>query len=330
MTPARRSFIRFGPAWLFAAGIALAHLAAAQAQYPVRPVRLIVPYPPGGSTDLLGRTIGERLAEALGQQVVVDNRGGASTMIGAEIAARAPADGYTLLVATVTTLAVNPMLYRKLAYDPERDFEPVSMLATQPYILAVHPSIPATTVPQLIAYAKSMPNKLTSASAGYATGTYLAGEMFMYLAGVRFTQVPYKGTGPAITDLLGGHVSMTFSGVTSVRPHVLSGKLRALAVTTARRSAAAPEIPTIAEMGVAGYETNTWNSLVVPRGTPPAIVARLNREVNAGLNRADVRDRLREQGADPDPGTPEQLRKHVRAETERFGKLIKAVGLKVQ
>ena len=304
--------------------------ATAQGSYPMRPVRLIVPYPPGGSTDLLGRTVGERLADAFGQQVVIDNRGGASTVIGAEIAARAPADGYTLLVATVTTLAVNPVLYRKLPYDPVRDFEPVSMLASQPYILAVHPSVPATTVPQFIAHAKAAPNKLTSASAGFATGTYLAGEMFMHLAGVRFTQVPYKGTGPAITDLLGGHVSMTFSGITSVRPHVLSGKLRALGVTTARRSAAAPELPTIAEMGVTGYETNTWNSLVVPRGTPPAIIARLNKEVVAGLNRADVRDRLREQGADPDPGTPEQLRTHVRTEIERFSKLIKAVGLKVQ
>ena len=318
------------PSLLCAGLFAFAGIACAQSNYPLRPVRLIVPYPPGGSTDLLGRTVGERLAEAFGQQVVIDNRGGASTMIGAEIAAHAPADGYTLLVATVTTLAVNPVLYRRLPYDPVRDFEPVSMLASQPYILAVHPSVPASTVPQLIAYAKSMPNKLTSASAGFATGTYLAGEMFMYLAGVRFTQVPYKGTGPAITDLLGGHVSMTFSGVTSVRPHVLSGKLRALGVTTARRSAAAPEVPTIAEMGVVGYETNTWNSLVVPRGTSPAIIKRLNAEVIAGLNRPDVRDRLREQGADPDPGTPEQLRNHVRAETERFAQLIKAVGLKVQ
>ena len=306
------------------------HLAMAQAPYPVRPVRLIVPYPPGGSTDLLGRTVGEGLAERLGQQVVVDNRGGASTMIGAEIAARAPADGYTLLVGTVTTLAVNRVMVRKLAYDPLRDFDPVSMLAAQPYVLAVHPAVPATSVAQLIAYGKSAPGKLTMASPGVGSSGHLAGEMFMHMSGAKFTHVPYKGTGPAIIDLLGGHVSMSFSGVTSVKPHAQSGKLRALGVTTAKRSAAMPDTPTIAEAGIPGYETNTWNSLVVPHGTPQAIIQRLNAEVNAVLNRPEVRDRLRDQGADPDPGTPAQLAAHIQSEITRFTRLVKAVGIKIQ
>jgi len=302
----------------------------AQSSYPVRPIRLIVPYPPGGSTDLLGRTVGERLAERLGQQVVIDNRGGASTMIGAEIAARSPADGYTLLVATVTTLAVNRVLTRRLPYDPVRDFEPVSMLAAQPYILALHPGVPANSVSQLVAYAKTVPGKLGMASAGFGTSTHLAGELFMHMTGVKFTHVPYKGTGPAITDTLGGHVSLTFSGVTSVKPHALSGKLRALAVTTAKRSAAVPDVPTVAEAGVPGYETNTWNSLVVPRGTPKAVIDRLNAEVVSILNMPAVRDRLRDQGADPDPGTPQQLLAHVQAEIARFTRLVKAVGIKIE
>lgn len=315
---------------LFVAAASLPVLAAAPASYPNRPIRLIIPYPPGGSTDLLGRTVGERLPERLGQQVVIDNRGGAATVIGAEIAARAPADGYTLLVATVTTLAVNRVLIRKLPYDPARDFDPVSMLAGQPYILAVIPSLPAMNVPQLIQHAKATQGKLTMATAGVGTGSHLAGELFMHMAGVRFVHVPYKGAGPGIIDLLGGHVSLTFSGVTSVKPHALSGKLRALAVTSARRSAAVPDIPTVSESGLAGYETSTWNSLVVPRGTPRAIIERLNTEVIAILNRPDVRDRLRDQGADPDPGTPEQLTAHIRAEIDRFTRLVKAVGLKIE
>ncbi len=313
-----------------AAAIVFPATAVAQSSYPNRPIRLIVPYPPGGSSDLLGRTVAEGLAERLGQQMVVDNRGGASTMIGAEIAARAPADGYTLLVATVTTLAVNRVLVRKLPYDPVRDFEPVSMLAAQPYVLATHPQVPATSIKQLIAYGKSAPGKLTMASPGVGSSGHLAGELFIHMSGAKFTHVPYKGTGPAIIDLLGGHVSMSFSGVTSVKPHAQSGKLRALGVTTAKRSAAVPDIPTIAEAGVPGYETNTWNSLVVPRGTPRAIIERLNSEVVAILNRPEVRDRLRDQGADPDPGTPEQLAAHIQAEIHRFTRLVKAVGITLQ
>ena len=313
---------------LFVAAVLLSTSAAAQQAYPTRPIRFIVPYPPGGPTDLIGRTINERLGKRLGQQVIIDNRGGAATVIGAEIAARAPADGYSLLLANITTLAVNPALKSKLPYDPERDFAPVSMLAAQPYLLVVHPSVPATSVTQLVAHAKANPGKLSFASAGIGAGAHLAAEMLKYMARIDVVHVPYKGSGPAMTDLMGGQVAYMFGGISALYPHVQSGKLRALGVSTAKRSSALPEIPTIAEGGVPGYQTNTWNSLVVPRGTPAAIIQRLNREVGAILNEPEVRERFKQQGIDPDPGTPAQLSAHIKAELVRFDKLIKAIGLK--
>ncbi|MGZ5163093.1 MAG: tripartite tricarboxylate transporter substrate binding protein [Burkholderiales bacterium] len=240
--------------------------ASAQQAYPTRPIRLIVPYPPGGPTDIIGRTINERLGKRLGQQVIVDNRGGAATVIGADIAAHSPADGYTLLLATITTLAVNPALKRKLPYDPERDFAPVSMLAAQPYLLVVHPGVPATSVSQLIAHAKAQPGKLSFASAGIGAGAHLAAELFKYMARIDVVHIPYKGSGPAMTDVMGGQCAYMFAGISAAYPHTLSGKLNALAVSTAKRSAAVPEIPTISESGLPGYQMNTWNSLVVPRG----------------------------------------------------------------
>lgn len=305
----------------------LAAPAAAQQDYPNRPIRLIVPYPPGGPTDLIGRVVSELLAKRLGQQVIVDNRGGAATVIGAEIAARAPADGYTLLLATVTTLAVTPALQKKLPYHPERDFTPISMLAAQPYLLAVSPSLPALSVKQLVAYAKANPGKLSFASAGIGAGAHLAGEMLKHMAAIDVVHIPYKGTGPAITDLISGQVAFMFGGISAVYPHAQAGKLRVLAVSTARRSPALPDIPTVAEGGIPGYGTNTWNSLVAPRGTPRHIVERLNAETVAVLNQPEVRERLRAQGIDPDPGTPAQLAAHIKSELARFDKLIKAIGL---
>ncbi len=308
-------------------------LACAQAaqpdNYPARPIRLIVPYPPGGPTDLIARTVNERLAQRLGQQVVVDNRGGAATVIGAELAAHAPADGYTLLVATITTLAVNPALNKKLPYDPERDFAPVSMLAAQPYLLATTATLPVSSVQQLVAYAKANPGKLSFASAGVGAGAHLAGELFKYMAHIDVVHVPYKGTGPAITDLIGGQVAYQFAGVSVLLPFATIGKLRALAVSTAKRSAMAPSVPTIAESGLAGYETSSWNSLVAPRGTPRQLVERLNAETVAVLNQPEIRERFRQQGVDADPGTPAQLAAHIRAERARFDKLITAIGLKL-
>jgi len=306
-------------------------MAGADAQpYPVRPIRLIVPYPPGGPTDLIGRVVSELLGKRLGQQVIVDNRGGAATVIGAEIAARSPADGYTLLLATITTLAVTPALQKKLPYQPERDFTPISMLAVQPYLLAVNPSLPASSVKQLVAHAKANPGKLSFASAGIGAGAHLAGEMLKYMAAIDVVHIPYKGTGPAMTDLISGQVSYLFGGISAVYPHAQAGKLRVLAVSSAKRSPALPDIPTVAEGGIAGYGTNSWNSLVAPRGTAKPIVDRLNAETVAVLNQPEVRERLRGQGIDPDPGTPAQLAAHIKSEAARFDKLIKAIGLKTE
>jgi tripartite-type tricarboxylate transporter receptor subunit TctC len=309
------------------AGVLAAGAALAQQNYPSRPIRLIVPYPTGGPTDLIARAVNERLGERLGQQVVVDNRGGAATLIGTETAARAPADGYTLLVATITTLAVNPSLKLKLPYDPERDFAPISMLGVQPYLLATHPSLPATTISQLVAHAKANPGKLNFASAGVGTGAHLAGEMFQHMAGIDIVHVPYKGTGPAIVDLIGGQVALLMGGISALRPQALSGKLRVLGITSAKRSPAVPDVPTIAESGITGYQTTSWNSMVAPRGVPQAIINRLNKEVVAVLSQPEVRDRLRAQGTDTDPGTPAQLAAHIKSERARFEKLIKTIGL---
>lgn len=313
---------------VLAAAVLLSGWASAQPAYPTRPIRLIVPYPPGGPTDIIGRTINDRLGKRLGQQVVVDNRGGAATVIGAEIAARSPADGYTLLLATITTLAVNPALKSKLPYHPERDFAPVSMLAAQPYLLVVHPGVPATSVSQLVAHAKAQPGKLSFASAGIGAGAHLAAELLKHMARIDVVHIPYKGSGPAMTDLMAGQVAYMFAGISAAYPHTVSGKLRALAVSTAKRSASAPEIPTVAESGLPGYQTNTWNSLVVPRGTPAPIIQRLNTEVVGILNEPEVKERLKQQAIDPDPGTPAQLAAHIKSEVARIDNLIKAIGLK--
>lgn len=314
---------------LLAAFLLVSGWAAAQPAYPTRPIRFIVPYPPGGPTDIIARSVNERLGKRLGQQVIVDNRAGAATVVGTEIAARSPGDGYTLLLATVTTLAANPALKAKLPYHPERDFAPVTMLASQPYLLVVYPGLPATSVSQLVALAKAQPGKLSFGSAGIGAGAHLAAELLKYMARIDVVHVPYKGSGPAMTDLMGGQVAYMFGGVSALQPHVQSGKLRALAVSTVKRSAAAPEIPTIAESGLPGYSANSWNSLVVPRGTPPAIIQRLNTEVVAILNEPEVRQRFKQQGIDAEPGTPAQLAAYVKAEIQRFDKLIKAIGLKL-
>jgi tripartite-type tricarboxylate transporter receptor subunit TctC len=303
----------------------LVKMASAQS-YPVRPIRFIVPYPAAGPNDMLARTLNDPLGKRLGQAVVIDNRGGAATVIGAEIAANAPPDGYTVLLATVTTLAVAPALSARLAFRSE-DFVPISMLAAQPYLLALHPGIPANSVSQLIIYAKANPGKLSFASAGVGTSAHLAGEMFKHMAGINTVHVPYKGGGPAMNDLLAGQVAYMFGGISGLAPHGQSGKVRLLAVSSSRRSAAAPDIPTVAESGLAGYGTNTWNSLVAPRGTPAPIIDRLNTEVNFVLNQPEVKERLKKQGIDAEPGTQAQLRSHIKAEIARFASLIKAIGL---
>jgi len=320
--------------WVVPAAVLLSALlpapASAQQAWPTRPMRLIVPYPPGGPTDIIGRAINDRLGKRLGQQVVVDNRAGAASVIGAEIAARSAADGHTLLVATITTLAVNPALKAKLPYHPERDFAPVSMLAVQPYLLVVHPAVPATSVSQLVAHAKAQPGKLSFASSGIGAGNHLAGELFKYMARIDVVHVPYKGSAPSLLDVIAGQCAYVFGGISASHPHTVSGKLRALAVSTAKRSAAVPEIPTVAESGIPGYQMNTWNSLVVPRGTPAPIVERLNTEVVSILNEPEVRERLKQQGIDADGGTPAQLAAHIKSEIARFDSLIRMIGLKAE
>ena len=302
----------------------------AQQDYPARPIRLIVPYPPGGPTDLIGRLTSDVLAKRLAQNVVVDNRGGAATAIGAEMAAHSPADGYTLLVSSETTFAVNPALTSKLPYNPERDFAPISLLTTQPYVLAVTLALPVNSVSQLVAYAKANPGKLSYGSAGAGGANHLAGEMFKHVAGIDMVHVPYKGNGPAIIDLIGGQIGVMIGSISSLYPHAAAKKIRLLAVASATRSAAALEIPTFAEGGVPGYRVNGWNCLVAPRATPQPVIRRLNAEIVAGFSQPDVVERLRKQSIDPAVGTPDQLAAYMKSEIARYHQLIKAVGLKAE
>lgn len=313
-----------------AAAVLVAAPAFAQQDYPARPIRLIVPYPPGGPSDLMGRMTGDVLAKRLAQNVVVDNRGGAATAIGAEIAARSPADGYTLLVSSETTFAVNPALKSKLSYNPERDFAPISRLTTQPYVLAVTLALPVNSVSQLVAYAKANPGKLSFGSAGLGGANHLAGEMFKTVAGIDIVHVPYKGNGPAIVDLIGGQIGLMLGSISSLYPHATAKKLRLLAVASSQRSAAAPEIPTFAEGGVPGYRVNGWNCLVAPRGTPQHVIKRLNAVIVAGFSEPEFVARLRKQSIDPAVGTPDQLAAYMKSEIARYRKLIKAIGLTVE
>ena len=312
------------------ASVFLAASAHAQPDYPARPLRLVVPYPPGGPTDIVGRITSDVLSRRLAQNVVVDNRGGAATAIGAEMVARAPADGYTLLLSSETTFAVNPALTSKLPYHPERDFSPISLLTTQPYVLAVTLSLPASSVSQLVAYAKVNSGKLSYGSAGTGSANHLAGEMFKQAAGIAMVHVPYKGNGPAIVDLIGGQISVMLGSISSLYPHAVAKKLRALAVASAKRSTAAPELPTFAEGGVAGFNVNGWNCVVAPRATPQRVITRLNAEVVAGFNQADINERFRKQSIDPAAGTPDQLAAYMKSEIARYHKLIKSVGLSVE
>ena len=311
--------------------IAAAAGAAAQAgaqSYPTRPVRVIVPYAPGGATDLTARLVGAKMGEAFGQQVIVENRPGGAGMIGAEIVAKAAPDGYTLLIATPAEIAINPHLFAKMTYQPERDFAPVSLAASTPLILVVHPAVPAQSVKDLLALARSKPGRMTSASAGTGGVQHMALDLLKMTAKVDIVHVPYKGAGPAIPDLIGGHVDMFFAGMPPALPHVKSGKLRALAVTTAKRSAAAPEVPTMAESGVTGFDINNWFAFFVPAGTSADVVARLNTEINRALRLQDVKDRLSPQGAEAVGTSPEELARYARAESEKYAKLIRASGAK--
>lgn len=297
--------------------------------YPSKPIRIVVPFPPGGPADILARIIGQNLAESWGQQAVIDNRAGAGGNIGSEMVAKALPDGYTLLMGFVGTHAINASLYSTMPYDNAKDFEPVSLVAMVTIILVVHPSIPANSVKELIVLARSRPGQLTFGSPGNGTPQHLAGELFNTMAGVKMVHIPYKGAVPALTDLLGGRVSLIFSSMPPALPHVKAGKLRALAVTSARRSSAAPDVPTIAESGLPGYEVINWYGILVPAGTPKEIVARLNAEILKILNVPDVKERLSAQGAETFSSTPQEFAAYIRKETEKWAKVVKYSGARL-
>ena len=303
-------------------------LAAAQGvAYPAKPVRLIVPFAPGGGTDVVGRALAMKLSEMWNQQVVVDNRGGASTIIGTELAAKSPPDGYTLLMGT-TTLAINPSLRRKLPYDTLKDLDPVSQAAFQAYVLAVHPSVPARNVKELIALAKAKPGTLNFGSPGTGSGSHLAGELFAMLSGVRLVHIPYKGSAPALTDLLGGQIQLIFGTILSTYPHVKSGKLRALGVSSPKRSAVLPDVPSIPEGGVAGYGATSWNGVLTPAGVPKPLLAKLNADIVKALQSPEVRERLAADGGEAVGNSAQEFRAHIQHEITMWAKVVKAAGLK--
>jgi len=321
----RRNFGKIGAIAL------LMGASSGQAQdYPSRPIRIIVPSTAGGSVDTLARTVGSNLSQRWGQQVVVDNRSGAGGVIGGEITAKAPPDGYTLIMATIAAMATNVSLAKKLPYDPVRDFAPITLVASQQIVLLVNPNVAARTAQELIQLAKAKPGQLTFASAGNGSGGHLSGELLKILAGIDLTHVPYKGISPAIVDVISGQVTMTFASIISGTPHVKTGRLRALAVTGARRSPALPELPTMMEAGVRGYESSTWYGLLAPKATSRAIVTKLNREVVSIINLPEVKANLLAEGAEPVGNTPEQFGEFIKAEIAKWGKVIRTAGLRAE
>ena len=308
------------------ASLLLCAAAGALAQsYPVKPIRFIVPFPPGGGNDIVGRIVALKLNEALGQPVVVDNRGGAGGTIGADIVAKAPPDGHTLLIASMG-LAVNAVLYSRLPYDTLKDLAPVTMVGEQPNIVVVHPSLPAKSIRELLALARAKPRQLNYGSGGVGTASHLATELLKLMAQVDMVHVPYKGLGPALTDLMGGQVQLIISTMASALPQVKAGKLRPLAVTTARRSAFFPEVATMNEAGVPGYEFNTWYGLLVPAATPKFIIDRLNREMGKLLQSAAIKEQFSVQGLEPAPSSPQEFGAYLKTEVGKWGKVIKASG----
>jgi tripartite-type tricarboxylate transporter receptor subunit TctC len=303
-------------------------LAVAQ-QYPAKPIRIIVPFPPGGIADLFARIIGQKFNETWGQPGVVDNRPGAGGNIGAEIVAKSPPDGYTLVTGSIGTHAVNVSLFSKLAYDPIRDFAPVSLIMEAEGILVVHPSLPVRSVKELIALARAHPGQIAYASAGYGTAAHLSGELFKSMAKVNLVHVPYKGNVPALTDLMAGQTSLLFATMPTALPHVHSGRLRALAVTSSTRSPAAPELPTIAEAALPGYSVTNWIGFFAPAGTPRDIVLKLNAEVTRVMQATEIQKRLSSEGAKFSAWTPEQFGAFVKAEQTKWAKVVKEAGIRV-
>jgi tripartite-type tricarboxylate transporter receptor subunit TctC len=296
--------------------------------YPAKPVRMLVPFPPGGGTDYTARLISQKLTEIWGQQVIVDNRPGASTTIASEIVAKAPADGYTLIMGS-TNHTINPSLYPRIPYDTIKDFAPVTVAVTASYVLVVHPSLPAKTVKELIALARTRPGEINYASSGSSGPQHIAGELFKLMAKVDITHVPYKGGGPAVVALLGGHVQAQFSTPVSALPHVRTGKLRALGVTSLKRSDAIPEVPTISEAALPGYEAVTWWGILAPARTPREIVDKIHADTVKALQMPDTLDKLAREGVNPAGTTPEQFATMIQVEMVKMGKIVKAANMKI-
>jgi len=297
--------------------------------WPAKPIKWIVPFAPGGTTDILARTIGEKLTVALGQPVIIENKPGAGGGVGAEFTAKAPPDGYTIMGGTISTHAINASLYKSLPYDPVKDFVPITLIARVPNMLVVNPDIPAKNVTELITLLKANPGKYSFASSGNGTSQHLSGELFKSMAGVDMQHIPYKGSPPALQDVVGGQVAMTFDNITTAWPLAKGGKLRALAVTTAKRSAVAPEVPTLSESGLAGYEVGSWQGVFAPASTPPAIVKRLNVEIVKIINMPDVKEKLIGLGAEPVGNTSEEFGALVKTEVVKWAEVVKKSGAKV-
>jgi len=317
-------FLRFA-----LAGAALFATTAAGQSFPSKPIRIIVPFPPGAFNDTLGRTIANKFTDSGFGQAVVDNRPGAGSTLGADLAAKSPPDGHTLLIVAFP-FAVNATLYAKLPYNTEKDFVPIIHAGATPNLLVAHPSVPVKSVKELIALAKSKPGQLTYASTGSGSSNHISMELFKMMTQTNIVHVPYKGSAPALTDMMGGHVMMMFDNTPNVLPHVRSGKIKALAVTSLTRSPLAPEVPTVDEAGVPGYEINVWFGVVGPAGIPRDTVARLNSEINRILQMPDVRERFRNGGVEPVGGTPEKFGEHLHSEIIKWGKVVRESGAKVE
>ena len=309
------------------AGLLLVAVASPAQNFPAKPVRVITPFTAGSAIDTLARVLGQKMSDAWGQQVVIDNRIGANGIIGTEAAAKAPPDGYTIHLGNISTLAVNPHLYLKLPYDAVKDFLPVTLAATIPVVLVVHPSLPVKSIKELIALAKARPGQLNYGSGGTGSAQHLPMEMLRVEAGINITHVPYKGLGPAFNDVLGGQVPMMFAGVSNVVPHMKTGRLRVLAIGSPRRSASLPEIPTVAESGVPGFDFDSWTGYLAPAGTPKEIIAKLHADITRTLGLPEVREKLTTLGFDLAGGTPEAFATLIRNDIARFGKLVKAAGI---
>ena len=312
---------------LLLAGVCAGALAQ---EWPSKPIRFIAPNLPGGPTDILARLIGQRLAESLGQPVVIENRAGAAGNIGTEAAAKAPPDGYTLVTGNNATFGANVSLYKRLGFDPVKDFAPVVLAATQPNILVVHPSLPVNSVKELVALARARPGQLNYSGSGMGANAHLAAELFKSMTGTSIVHIPYKSAAPALTDLIAGETQLMFATALSVVPHIKANRVRALGVTTAQRSRSMPELPTIAEAGVPGFEASTWHGVLVPAGTPVSIVERLNVEINRVLQRADARDRLAALGAEIVGGSAKEFADHIQREIPKWAKVIKTIGVQLE